>query len=264
MESKLSMKWLFNDRGWHLERSILDQDVVVEVREFLASRQQHLRRLFEAWVGTKLDNPASYAWHQRQVPIYEERGIPGDLRHFLVGEFDLETRLDLRIMELLSTERCRKFVSAFLQTDYFYVHYPPMIRFKIANAPSSLVPVHQDFAYNRHMSDFIAVWLPLVPIDNDCGGVIVYEGSHLADMVQHNSSGAWGSKAVADLSRYPRRHILMDAGDALFFPPTLLHESAPHCSSHVRYSIDFRVIRRSADTTKSYYDPFTRSVTRMD
>ena len=52
--------------------------------------------------------------------------------------------------------------------DRYYVHYPPMIRFKLADAPSSIVPVHQDIAYNRHLSDFITVWVPLVDIDDEC------------------------------------------------------------------------------------------------
>jgi ectoine hydroxylase-related dioxygenase (phytanoyl-CoA dioxygenase family) len=139
-----------------------------------------------------------------------------------------------------------------------------MIRFKVADALDSLVPVHQDASYNPHLSNFITVWVPLVDIDDDCGGIIAYEGSQLTAVVEHEGSGAWAKKAVIDVSKYPSRHITMKAGDALLFPPNLLHESAPHRSSLIRYSIDFRVFRDSTDTNKSHYDPFKRAITRVD
>jgi len=257
------IKELFAQKSWHLEPSILEEDVVVKARNFLASRLEYLRAMFERWAGASLDDAASYARHQQRRPAYESRGLPKDLRHFLTGEFDLETRLDGRITELLSTERCRNFICEFLKTDQYYIHYPPMIRFKIADAPSNLVPVHQDLAYNDHLVDFVTIWVPLVDIDEECGGIIAYAGSHRINGVPHEASGAWANRATVDLSKYPAHHIIMRAGDALLFPPTLLHESAPHRSAQTRYSIDFRVFMRESDTMKSHYDPFTGSIRRV-
>jgi ectoine hydroxylase-related dioxygenase (phytanoyl-CoA dioxygenase family) len=55
----------------------------------------------------------------------------------------------------------------------------------------------------------------------------------------------------------------MRVGDVLLFPPSLIHESAPHRSTtRVRYSIDFRVFRSPEDTTKSYFDPLENRVVR--
>jgi hypothetical protein len=49
----------------------------------------------------------------------------------------------------------------------------------------------------------------------------------------------------------------------LLFPPSLIHESAPHRSTtRVRYSIDFRVFRSPEDTTKSYFDSLENRVVR--
>jgi hypothetical protein len=248
---------LFNESGWHLEPSLLD---VALGRDFLSKRHERLAGKFGAWIGTE---NGSYPWHQKQLPTYESRGLPADLRHYLTGEFDLETRLDTRIAEILSTERSREFICRFFGSDRYLIHYPPMIRFKVAEAPSNLVPVHQDYAYNRHLSNFITVWVPLVDITEECGGIIGYAGSHLSEPVEHAASGAWSNKARTDLSRFSARHILMKAGDALFFPPRLLHQSAPHRSATIRYSIDFRVFRQPSDTTKSYYDPFTKTVRRQ-
>lgn len=248
---------LFDDSGWHLETSLLD---VAPVRDFLSARRERLAREFSAWLG---EENGSYAWHQTQLPAYESRGLPVDLRHYLVGEFDLETRLDLRISDILSTERSREFLCRFLGTDRYLIHYPPMIRFKVAEAPGNIVPVHQDYAYNRHLSKFITVWVPLVDITEECGGVILYEGSHLSEPVRHEASGAWSNKAQTEVDGFNPRHILMRAGDALIFPPNMFHQSAPHLSSTIRYSIDFRVFPAPADTTKSYYDPFTKTVRRQ-
>ncbi len=253
---------LFDKTGFHLEPSILDHDLIMSTREFLNSRRQRLHELFEEWVGSRVADSTSYAWHQQRLSAYDSRAIPKDHRHFLTGEFDLETRLHPNLTRLLSTERCRDFVCSFLRVDRYYVHYPPMIRFKLADAPSSIVPVHQDIVYNRHLTDFITVWVPLVDIDDECGGIIVYEGSHLADVVEHEGSGAWAHRAASDLSKYPSHHVIMNAGDLLLFPPTLLHESAPHYSSRIRYSVDFRVFRHESETMKSYYDPFKERVSR--
>jgi ectoine hydroxylase-related dioxygenase (phytanoyl-CoA dioxygenase family) len=139
-----------------------------------------------------------------------------------------------------------------------------MTRFKVADAPNSILPPHQDAPYNAHLNDFLTVWVPLVEIDNDCGGLIVYDGSHTAELVDHVSSGAWEAKATGDHSRFHTQHVLMKPGDILMFPPALLHESAPHRSARVRYSIDFRVVRSAGDTTKSFFDPFTGAVTQTD
>ena len=253
---------LFGAHGWHVERDILDRSAVEEARAFLEARLAGLQARFQGWVDGERVEAGDYALHQRNVDDYVARGLPMDLRHFLTGEFDLETRLDRKICRLLAAPTCRSAISRFLGSPQYFVHYPPMLRFKVAAAPVNLVPVHQDRAYNRHMKDFITIWVPLVDIDEACGGVIVYEGSHVDVVLPHQQSGAWAEKAIGDFSRFEARHVTMKAGDALLFPPTLLHESAPHRSPVVRYSIDFRVFRHATDTTKSYYDPFEDRVVR--
>jgi len=257
------IKERFSSKGWHLERSVLENDVVIQAREFLDARRKNLQTLFSDWIGHEV-NEENYGSYQAKLPIYEKQGISKNLRHFLTGEFDLETRMNKCLIEILSTQRCSDFLRCFLETDRYYIHYPPMVRFKLAGAESSLVPIHQDAPYNTHLSDFVTVWVPLVDIDEDCGGLIVYEGSHATDLVKHEASGAWSNKASIDTSAYSARHVLMSAGDALLFPPTFLHESAPHRSKRIRYSIDFRVIKNTIDTTKSFYDPFEKLVTTVE
>jgi hypothetical protein len=254
----------FDDAGWCLATSVFPEKAIAKLKAFLIARQHLMHQQFEEWVGRSFDEQDSYALHQTRLDSYVARGLPEDLRHYLTGEFDLETRLDNRISDLLSLHACRAFLCTFLKSDRYYVHYPPMIRFKIAEAPSNLVPLHQDAAYSRHLKDFVTAWVPLVDITEECGGVIVHEGTHRMKILEHRPSGAWANKAAIDgLRAEATRHILMNAGDVLLFAPQLLHESAPHRTNYVRYSIDFRIFRHESDTTKSYYDPFTRAVRRL-
>jgi hypothetical protein len=255
---------LFGAMGWRVERGVIDPVAAVNVRDFMNRRRSRLQRRLAEWVGAPVRGVADYALHQERIGEYEQRGLPADLRHFLTGEFDLETRLDLRVLELLAGERCKRFLTSFLDSPAYYCHYPPMLRFKVKEAPTSLVPVHQDAPYNRHLMDFVVLWVPLVKIDEECGGLYVWDGSHLHGEVEHSSSGAWAHGAQADLSRYHRTHVLMDPGDILLFSPTLLHASAPHTSRRTRYSLDLRIVRSPNDTAKSYYDPQSRTVIRRD
>lgn len=257
------IKDAFGPSGWHLERGILEQDFVWQVRDFLDSRRLRLQQQFSEWVGEPVTD-ASYAAHQPKTEEYTARGLPKDLRHFLRGEFDLETRLDQRIMQVLATPRVLAYLSTFLQSDGYCIHYPPMMRFKMAAAEASQLPPHQDWPYNTHMKDFLTVWVPLVTIDEGTGGVVVYDGSHQDGNVQHVAEGSWEAKALADLDKYPQQHVLMNPGDILTFPSELLHASAPQTSPRIRYSIDFRVFREPADSTKSFFKAKTQEIVRVD
>ncbi|NBV22339.1 MAG: hypothetical protein EBS05_10540 [Proteobacteria bacterium] len=257
------IKDAFGPTGWHLERGILEGDFVRQVGEFLDSRRLRLQQQFSAWVGETVTDE-SYASHQAKTEEYVAKGLPKDLRHFLRGEFDLETRLDKRIMQVLATPRVLAYLSNFLSSDGYCIHYPPMMRFKMAAADASKLPPHQDWPYNTHMTDFLTVWVPLVTIDEGTGGVVVYEGSHQDGNVQHVAEGSWEAKALADLDKYPQLHVLMNPGDILTFPSELLHASAPQTSSRIRYSIDFRVFRNPEDSTKSFFKAKTQEIVRVD
>jgi hypothetical protein len=257
---------LFDSRGYLLEHALLDPVATAEARSLLLASKERLHRLLEQWTGEPVPDNAAFARHQLRIPEYTERGLPVDLRHYLVGEFDLETRLDRRICRLLSTPGVQEALTRFFGTPKYYVHYPPMVRFKMADAPGSILPAHQDFTYNRHLRDFITVWVPLVDIDDQVGGLILYDGSHLGGSVDHAPDGPWahGLTKPADLP-YDKHPVHMKVGDALLFPPLLIHESAPHCSpTRLRYSIDFRVFAAPEDTTKSYYDPIEDRVVRRN
>lgn len=251
---------LFGRRGWHHEEQLLSSQEVDDLIAFFDQRREQTEKAFRAWAGEPQE--LSYTQHQARLPDYEARDLPPDYRNFLVGQFDLETRLHERILDLLSTPSLTSFIRRFCGSENYYLHYPPMIRFKAPGAKESLVPVHQDTAYNPHLKDFLTAWLPLTDIDDACGGVIVYTGSQELPESKHEASGAWANRSSVDLSNYERKHVHMKAGDLLLFAKGLFHESAPHTASHLRYSVDFRVIPTPEATSKSYYDPGLRKVVR--
>ncbi len=256
---------LFPDAGWQLGSQLIEPELIERTQTLLVSRHALLQRRFSQWSGDPIENEVDFARASGRIAAYEALGLPKDLRHFLTGEFDLETRLDPIVRELLRSPALKQYLCRLLDDDQYYVHYPPMIRFKIAGAQASLVPLHQDSAYNTHMREFVTVWIPFADVSEERGGVLMYDGSHTKGCITHQQTGGtWASKANADLSDHEPTHVEMNAGDALLFPSDLLHESAPYQSATPRYSIDFRIFRWTTDTTKSYYDPIRNQIERMD
>ena len=255
----------FGDSGYLHARSVLDSGVIAEVLELLQASKEHLGRRFEEWIGEPVNDHPAFAFHQARRPEYESRGLPKDLSHYLRGEFDLETRMNPKICAILgSGQACATLVRLFGRPK-FYVHYPPMVRFKIADAPGSILPPHQDFTYNGHLRDFLTVWVPLTDIDDEVGGLVMHSGSHRIGRLDHSPSGPWEHGLKEQVApQYAKETVHMQVGDALIFPPLLIHESAPHRSkTRLRYSIDFRVFGAPEDTTKSFFDPFEKRVVRQ-
>jgi ectoine hydroxylase-related dioxygenase (phytanoyl-CoA dioxygenase family) len=254
----------FGKDGYHLVRSVLDRAILQEAKDAIVTARDRVHRTLEEWVGQSIANDAALADHQARLKEYQEAGLPNDLRHYLTGEFDLQTRLDPRICRILSSVKVRSFLAHFLEIPQFYVHYPPMIRFRVVDATGSSLPPHQDFAYNRHLTDFVTVWVPLVDIDSQLGGLVLYEGSHLDGFLEHGPCGLWAHGVRSVPGIYRKHRVQMEFGDALLFPPFLLHESAPHMSDETRYSIDFRVFTAPENTRKSYFDPYSNRVVRVE
>ena len=131
---------------------------------------------------------------------------------------------------------------------------------------SDATPAHQD-GYHFPV-DFVTVWMPLMDIDVQTGGIILLEGSHRKGVYQHWWRGAEylgipedssearsfrerggapvaGSEKLSDASRTWLRSDYT-VGDALIFHPWMMHRGLPNDSSQLRISADFRY--QHADT----------------
>ena len=264
-KSLVQMKDLFGDKGWILLKDVFDTEGIEKLRGFLNEQRLEMDATFSKYVhDAEYDIDRDYSKYQKKLRKFEENPeFPPDLGHYLRGEFDLQTRLSREVMEPLSSNTFQREVHDLIGSN-FLAHYPPMIRFKVADAQGSVLPAHQDAPYSKHLSDFITTWVPLVKIDQEVGGLIMFNGSH------HNSAedpefgnDFWEYAKNLDSKNFDKERVLMEQGDALVFPSTLIHASALQLSKKIiRYSIDFRIFRDKEDTDKSYYDPLTESVSR--
>ena len=262
MESVFHGLGTSESRGFHVEETLLTPDDVRRLGSFLEERRRALTDRFEQWIGAPLSDDESYQRHQARTAEYVARGMEEDFRHYLRGELDLETRLSPDALAFLHDAGTRDRIAELLGFEHFLLHYPPMLRFVPPGAQASAVPPHQDCSYNAHLTDFCTLWIPLTDIDAQCGGVIVYEGSQVLPPLPHHAEGSWEQGVDVSPETYPPHHVEVSAGDGLFFPETLVHQSAQNTSDRIRYSLDLRLIRSPEHTTKSYYDPYTGQKTR--
>jgi hypothetical protein len=249
-------------KGYLVYPAVINLEIVHQMHEHLKNRLNRLQNQFQEWSGgqdaTSIEN---YRYHSDKINEYETKGLPKDLRHFLRGEFDLETRLSPEIREFMSVPSLRDALTNVLGEPQYFLHYPPMVRFKFPNAGQTIVPPHQDSAYSEHIEQFIAAWVPLTPITAEVGGVVFYEGTQDIGKLTHGASGAWESRALFDETAYPTSAPLMELGDVLFFTPTIVHASGPNTSENtIRFSIDMRAFSTNIASPKAYFDPWSGQI----
>ncbi|XP_050724984.1 L-proline trans-4-hydroxylase-like isoform X1 [Eriocheir sinensis] len=122
-------------------------------------------------------------------------------------------------------------------------HFSTKILMKEPNQSSSFL-WHQDYGYFYNWGymfpDAASVFIAVDDCTKENGCLEVLRGSHRMGRIEHAPAG---KQLQADLERVEeakKRHehlyVEMKAGDALFFPATLLHRSLPNASLHRRWS----------------------------
>lgn len=167
-----------------------------------------------------------------------------------LGQYPLETRLSERLWDIPLEPRLQAIVRDALGSADLYMHMPPMARRIDPGNSLAAVPAHQDIAYNKHLPPFVTVWVPLVEIDEACGGVSVFEGRRGAQSVARGPD--WLEALPTDgltLHRSPP----MQTGDVLIFDPLTVHQSEPNTSDHPRLSVDYRFFAEPR-STKHFLD----------
>ena len=165
------------------------------------------------------------------------------------GHFPLEVRLAQDFWAIPREPRVRKLIEAIFRSDELYMHVPPTARFIIPGNKQGAVPAHQDISYNTHMSDFITLWVPFVKIDQNMGGVVVFEGTGGPKQIECDSRGKFWIDPVSTAG-CKRVHCEMNVGDALIMNKYVIHESMPNTSGQIRYSTDFRFFAKPHGSTK--------------
>ena len=172
----------------------------------------------------------------------------------LSGHFSLETRLSETLWKVPLSTNLQIILKALIRSDNISMHMPPTARFVLPMNLHAGVPPHQDISYNKHMKNFVTIWVPFVDIDDECGGVTVYEGSGFEQEHEtiQTSSDFW-LKSVPTKNFKPI-HCTMKVGSILALNKYVVHSSTPNQSSRTRLSIDYRFFNKKYGSTKHSLD----------
>jgi ectoine hydroxylase-related dioxygenase (phytanoyl-CoA dioxygenase family) len=245
----------FQTHGYQVFEAILDPGVLAEVRAFLESQLDAQlesacaeigcpsARQIVPWAGQRLaEDGAAF------------KGLSKGCRDTLSGHFSLAARLSPRLWAIPRQDRFRALLEVLLGDGRLAMHMPPAARFVLPGNRHAGVPPHQDISYNRHLSAFLTCWVPLVSIDDQCGGVAVYDGSGFEPErpVREDAGAFWLEPLATEGFREVRPR--MEPGDVLMLNSTVIHRSVPNRSDQTRFSIDFRFFGDADTSTKHFLD----------
>lgn len=180
-------------------------------------------------------------------------------RFLFSGVFPTKVRLTDTVESIFSSPALINELQLIFNSNSIFAHLPAMARYILPNSQTSAVPPHIDAQYNQHLSNFLTVWIPLVSINEQCGGVDFYQFTNSSfenhktnfnRQLNHKESNYWHDSIPVENMTKVSPHI--DIGDVLVFPPDTVHGSASNLSNHVRFSLDIRVFSENGSSTKHY------------
>ena len=250
----------FHEEGYVLLKGLVDPDVVKNLGVFLnAQIEQSFWFLDPRLIPLGFQERVSRLDQMRN----DERlfaNLDAEKKNILFGHFDLKTRLHPELTGWLRHEAALKqALCRILDSPELYMHMPPMARFIYPNCEWPGVPAHQDAAYNKHMSDFVTMWIPLTDIDDACGGVTLFEGLPAELKHSDNEERKVWFEAIDTQGMRPV-HFHMKQGDALFFKSLKIHQSRPNISDRIRLSMDMRFFGGHERSSKHFLDLQTMKI----
>lgn len=123
------------------------------------------------------------------------------------------------------------------------------IRYSLPRDPLHATPPHQDHFFIRANSEFRTVWVPLMEIGRDVGGLALAARSHKRGLRVHREQenvysyqmkGRRQSGVALEHIGEPWLTTDYRPGDLLVFHSLMLHWALPNCSDRVRLSLDAR------------------------
>jgi 1-deoxypentalenic acid 11beta-hydroxylase len=233
---------LFEEEGYLFFRSVLNSEEILKVKQDLIhvlQRQGVVKAgASEAlWTGVgleKVDELELYA-----LPSYSEL---------------LESRQMVQIVEKILGEPVFMFKSH-------------TIRYALPNDSAHATPAHQDRFFIRINQRFRTLWIPLMDIDEQLGGLALGGGSHKRGLLDHVEQESVYSYVFRDrkqlgvaLESLPQPWLTTDyhPGDLLIFHNLMVHWALPNQGERVRLSLDNRfqpiTARRTWQAEKSIMD----------
>ena len=241
----------FREHGYQVFRGVFAPDEVGAVRDHLVGEMNVMLAELHRTFGTA-DMPSLCAAIDTAT---EERfdQLDQTLRNMMSGHFPLDARLSPNMWAVPKAAGLRKVLETVLDDDELFLHMPPTSRYVLPGNKHAGVPAHQDVSYNPHMTDFVTVWVPFVPIDEKCGGVMVYEHTNKPLELLTDKGRKFWFEGVAT-GDHPGVHCVMNPGDCLVLTRWVVHGSVANTSDRTRVSTDFRFFPSREKSTKHYLD----------
>lgn len=145
-------------------------------------------------------------------------------------------RLDDRAKRFVTARRFAEVAARLLRVEHVRLYHDQALFKEAGGGPT---PWHQDSVYwPMDTDDTVTMWMPLVNVTDDMGGMVFASGSHtareLAAYAISDDSDAYFEKLVAG-GRFPLTEPrAMRAGDATFHRGWMLHRATPNGSPVVR------------------------------
>ena len=250
----------FREKGYAIFRHVLSPVLVETLHGVLASEVgKTLAHLSHVGVEPDISTAAKDIDTLLSGPDADK--LDKNTRVLMTGHFPPELRMSKKFWEIPRTQALKDILRAVLRSDRLRMHMPPMARYILPNNLQAGVPTHQDASYNDHMNDFVTVWMPLVEINEQCGGVTIFEGRKdgVISVTKMAQNGVWIEGVPID-GLVPVNCVPMAPGDILIFNPYVVHGSMPNLSDKIRFSVDCRFFGNELKSSKHYLDMTTWSV----
>jgi phytanoyl-CoA hydroxylase len=176
----------------------------------------------------------------RDISIKQQKGAKGENAITKIQDFQDDEVLFsyCKHPRLLDLIEC--FTGPNIKTIHtMLIHKPPGV------GDSGRHPFHQDLYYfpMRPADRIVCAWTAMERVDRQNGCLSVLPGTHKGDLLAHGYPD-WGgmvNKAYHGILNFPppdsRVHLIMEAGDTVFFHPLLIHGSGANRTQGYRKAI---------------------------
>ena len=246
----------FHADGYQVFKNVIPQDVIISCRNFLSNKIVETLGPAKAEINCCSDNDL-IEYIKRISDGNDELSLEQlskATRDALTGHFSLDIRLSPILLDVAYSDGLLNILRNIFDSHNIYMHMPPTSRYVLPGNIYAGVPPHQDISYNKHLSDFVTIWVPFVDIDDECGGVTIFQGSGCARefIVEQSATKFWLDGVPTD--GFKAFKCNMKPGDILALNKFIIHGSSPNNSNRTRISTDFRFFGVGANSSKHYLD----------
>ena len=237
----------FRKNGFQYLRGAISAKSISAMRNFLVAEKQTALDMIEQQTGLR-DEKELVA---KMKPLLLDPSTDARLASVLRGEFHLQARLNPILQCICNEPELLAVLTDLFEHKPLRMHMPPMARFVFPQNDQAAVPPHNDLNFNAHLEEFVIAWMPLVPTNEQCGGLGIYEGLFQdPNMKAYDPTSVWDQ--VLPVHGITPTQQPMQPGDVLLMSSKIVHCSLPNHADLTRYSVDYRFFAAPARSTKHY------------